>query len=72
MNKINFPGRIEFDNILRNRVQNYLKANNIKETGTKIMQIKGLFCFLTSIVVFIKIVFNKEKVVYPNTNPFSI
>jgi linoleoyl-CoA desaturase len=62
MNKINFPGRIEFDNILRNRVQNYLKANNIKETGTKIMQIKGLFCFLTSIVVYLNLVFNTETV----------
>lgn len=62
MNKINFPGRIEFDNILRTRIQNYLKENQIKETGTKTMQIKGLLCFVASIVFYLALVFNTETV----------
>jgi len=62
MNKINFPGRIEFDNILRNRVQAYLKDNNIKETGTKLLQFKGLFCFLASIAIYIPLVFYTENI----------
>jgi linoleoyl-CoA desaturase len=62
MSKINFPGRVEFDNVLRTRVQNYLKDNQIKETGTKTMQIKGLVCFVASIILYLALVFNTETV----------
>lgn len=62
MKKISFPSRVEFDNILRTRVQNYLKENQIKETGSKTMQIKGLFCFVASIVLYVSLVFYTETI----------
>jgi linoleoyl-CoA desaturase len=57
MDKVNFPPRIEFDNILRTRVTNYLKENEIKETGTKAMQFKGLAFFLSALMFYYFLVF---------------
>ena len=61
MNKFNFPSRIEFDNILRTRINNFLTENNMKETGTKWLQIKGLFCFLSGIICYYFLVFQTES-----------
>ncbi len=57
MQKINFPSRTEFDQILRDRVNNYLKEHNIKPTGNAMMQIKGGIIFLFSIISYISLVF---------------
>lgn len=62
MDKLNFPKRIDFDNILRNRVNEYLKEHNIKETGTKVMQFKGLICFVLALIFYISLVFFTESI----------
>ncbi len=64
MNKINFSKRVEFDNILRERVNNYLKENKIKETGSKIMQFKGLSFFLIAIISYYFLIFKTENILF--------
>ena len=62
MNKFKFPPRIDFDHILRTRVSDYLKEHNIKETGNKIMQAKGLSIFIGMLAIYYGLVFQTESI----------
>lgn len=56
MDKLHFPSRNDFDQILRNRVNDYFKHNNIKQTGNSWLFTKALISIFGIIVTYCAII----------------
>ena len=57
MDKLHFPARNEFDQTLRQRVDAYIKSNNLKQTGTRLLHMKAIASYLFVFACYIGLVF---------------
>lgn len=57
MDKLHFPGRNDFDQIVRNRVNEYFTKNNIKQTGNSWLFTKAFISLFGIIVTYLAIIF---------------
>lgn len=57
MDKLHFPHRNDFDQIIRNRVNEYFKNNNIKQTGNSWLFTKALIALSGILISYLAIIF---------------
>jgi linoleoyl-CoA desaturase len=60
MDKLNFPHKNDFDQVIKNRVNDYMKTNNIKTTGNTYLHMKALGIVLTIMVSYFLLLFKAE------------
>jgi linoleoyl-CoA desaturase len=53
MDKVNFPKRNQFDQIIRDRVQQYFKEHNINQTGNIGLYLKSIGCFIGALFSYL-------------------
>lgn len=57
MDKLHFPGRNDFDQIVRTRVNDYFTKNNIKQTGNSWLFTKAFISMFGIIITYLAIIF---------------
>lgn len=57
MDKLHFPGRNDFDQIVRTRVNDYFTKNNIKQTGNSWLFTKAFISLFGIIITYLAIIF---------------
>lgn len=62
MDKLSFPARNDFDQILRQRVESYLKSNEIKATGNLGLHIKALSTLVAMLGCYLFLVFQCSSI----------
>lgn len=61
MNKVSFPSKSDFEQILRQRVEQFFKDNNLKQTGDFGLHLKAIFTFLGILTVYYFLVFQTSS-----------
>jgi linoleoyl-CoA desaturase len=61
MDKLHFPPKKEFDQILKNRINNYFKDNNVKQTGNTKLHSKALILLIGTVLTYSYLIFGHQS-----------